>query len=439
MHVAILGGGISGLTTAYYLNKAGIEFTLIEKGKPGGCIQSDSIDQSIVDFGPNTIRDKDGSILKLIEELGISSQLLTISEDFKTRYIVRDGQLCALKAHPNSLLKSPILPFRDILRILKEPFIKGDYHPNESVQEFFERRIGSEATKYLVDPIFSGIYAGDISAMSAKEIVPTLMEFEKNHGSIFKGIINKRDKEKHSPTILNFKKGIQTLTDALYAKIEKHVIIDEVREIEKSDAGYTITLNEGKTNASHIISTLPAYVLSSLIRDWDPTLSYHLSDIQYPPILSTQLIFNQRDIDFQQKGFGFLVPRVEKIKLLGAIWKTNLFGAHTKEGRLQFNLLAGGAHNTAIHLNDEGHVIDEFKSILQTEAEPIVVKSKLWKHAIPQFHIGYHKIRNQMDAFEQEHPKFYIGGNFRWGVSIPDCVRGGSEIADLFRNMKLPS
>src|SRR6056297_810860 len=188
--VLVLGGGISGLATSWFLHKAGVPFTLIEKdSKAGGVISSSNIEGTIVDYGPNSLRDKDGELRALANEVGLEDDLIRISEAFKTRYIVRDRELQELAPSPKTLFTTKVLSTKGKLRVLAEPFISSGTAEDESVGAFLERRIGKEAVDYLVDPVFSGIYAGDIYRISKKEILPGLAENEQMFGSLVMGTL----------------------------------------------------------------------------------------------------------------------------------------------------------------------------------------------------------------------------------------------------------
>ncbi|MDZ7808184.1 MAG: protoporphyrinogen oxidase [Gracilimonas sp.] len=206
--VLVLGGGISGLSTAWFLYKAGIPFTLFEKEKKsGGVISSSEIDGTVVDFGPNSLRDRDGALRALAEEIGLKDDIIEISEAFKTRYIVRDRELQELVPSPKTLFTTKVLSAKGKWRVFAEPFISKGPDEDESVGDFLERRIGKEAVDYLVDPVFSGIYAGDIYSISKKEILPKLAENEQKFGSLVMGTLrSKKKKSNVRPVVLSFKR-----------------------------------------------------------------------------------------------------------------------------------------------------------------------------------------------------------------------------------------
>ncbi|MBD3616608.1 MAG: protoporphyrinogen oxidase [Gracilimonas sp.] len=434
--IIILGGGISGLATAWYLHKAGISFKLIEKEEEtGGVISSQKAKETVFDFGPNSLRDHDGFIRELAEEAGLKDDIIQISEAFKTRFIVRNRELQRLTPSVKTLATTEVLSVKAKVRMLAEPFIPKGETEDESVGAFLERRIGKEAVEYLVDPVFSGIYAGDIFKMSKYEILPKLAETENKFGSLVMGMFrSKREKSEIKPMILTFKKGIQQLTNAVTEKLSAHILNEEVINLKKIRSGFEVKTDAGTHQASTVITCLPAYTLCSIMSEFNPELSQTLGKIDYAPMLSTQVIFNKKDIEFPESGFGFLVPRKENIRLLGAIWKSSIFPELTSEGKLHYTLMAGGAHDRSILSSPvekiEEAIVQEFSELMGISANPTVIKSKLWTKAIPQFQVGYGRIRNEITKSEQENQGLYVGGNYRWGVSVPDCVKGAKELVN---------
>lgn len=433
-NVLVLGGGISGLAVAWNLYKAGIPFKLIEKkAETGGVISSHITHDTVLDFGPNSLRDRDGSIRKLAEEVGLRDEIVQISEAFKTRFIVRNKKLHALTPSPLTFLTTKVISGKSKLRVLAEPFISKGSSEDESMGAFLERRIGKEAVEYLVDPVFSGIYAGDIYRISKKEILPKLAENEQKFGSIVMGALrSKREKPEIKPMVLTFRKGIQQLTEAISTELSDHILNEEVTGIRKTKRGFEVETSEQKYHAEKVISCLPAHSLSSVLNGFDPALSQTLRSIDYAPMLSTQVIFNAKGIELPQSGFGFLIPRKENLRLLGAIWKSSIFPELTSKGKTHFTLMTGGAHDPDILSDDiqdvEQKILSEFSELMHTSSKPEFIKSKLWRKAIPQFHVGYESTRSEFKRAEAATPGFYLGGNYRWGVSVPDCVKGAEKL-----------
>ena len=440
--VLILGGGISGLATAWFLHKRGIPFRLLEKEPAtGGKIKSETGAGSVFDFGPNTIRDKSGKILELAGELGLQDEIVEISEVSKTRYLARNGKLHKIGPGIRSTVSAKILSNSAKLRILKEPFIPAGPIQEESVGDFFERRIGKEAVDYLIDPIFSGIYAGDVYNLSKSVIIPQLAEMEYKHGSITKGGLKEKAKKKEpkgrgKSSVITFKKGLQQFTDALSEKLKDFIVQDEALRIESNVEGLKIITKNNEYTSDRVISCLPAYVLAKIAGEEFPAMSKVLHKVEYAPVLTTQVFYNRADISFAQSGFGFLVPHAEKLNLLGAIWKSQIFPQLTDDDKIHFTLMAGGALNPKIAdepiEETEQKALKDFSTLMKIVAEPVLTKSYLWKHAIPQFNVGFNIVRQQIQQKSEQIPGFYVGSNFMWGASLSECLEGAEELSRSF-------
>lgn len=436
--IAVLGGGISGLSAAWYLKKKGFEVTLFEAQEDtGGVIRSVSNQYSVFDFGPNTIRDKTGSVSEMITDLGLEDEMLSMSEGSKTRFIVRNGELKKIKQNPISFLFSDVLSWKGKKELFSEPIRKStNSDSDESIGFFLERRIGKEAVEYLADPFFSGIYAGDIYSLSKNKLIGKLADFEQEYGSISKGFLKSRkEKSSFKPKVISFKKGVQQLTDKLTERLENSILHEEVKSLQVQQSNFKVTTADHEYIFDKVVSCLPAYVLKEVLKTDDQKLENSLSEIDYSPMLSTQLVFKKEDLNLPENGFGFLVPRKENIRLLGAIWKSNIFPDQTEDEYVHVNLMTGGSHDIKVIDQDisdiEKEVIQEFSTIMNMNGDVEMVSSKLWKNAIPQFHVGFESVEESMDRFQQENTGFYIGGNFRWGVSASDCVDGAKNLSEF--------
>lgn len=436
--IAVLGGGISGLSTAWYLKKKGFEVTLFEAQEDtGGVIRSVSNQYSVFDFGPNTIRDKTGSVSEMITDLGLEDEVLSMSEGSKTRFIVKNGELKKIKQNPISFLFSDVLSWKGKKVLFSEPIrksLKSD--SDESIGSFLERRIGKEAVEYLADPFFSGIYAGDIYSLSKNKLIGKLSDFEQEYGSISKGFLKSRKKKSSfKPKVISFKKGVQQLTDKLTERLENSILHEEVKSLQVQQSNFKVTTAEQDYNFDKVVSCLPAHVLKEVLKTDDQKLGNSLSEINYSPMLSTQLVFKKEDLNLSENGFGFLVPRKENTRVLGAIWKSNIFPDQTEDEYVHVNLMTGGSHDIKVIDQDirdiEKEVIEEFSAIMNVKGDVEMVSSKLWKNAIPQFHVDFASVEESMDRFQKENEGFYIGGNYRWGVSVSDCVDGAKKLSEF--------
>jgi oxygen-dependent protoporphyrinogen oxidase len=243
---------------------------------------------------------------------------------------------------------------------------------------------------------------------------------------------SKKEKKSVKPMVLSFRKGIQQLTNAMTEKLSEHIVYDEVLRVQKLSYGYKLTTEEGAYETQKVISCVPAFSLGRMLEGFEPEVSALLTDIDYAPMLSTQILFEKEQVDFEKHGFGFLVPRKENIRLLGAIWKSSIFPSLSDENLHHFTLMTGGAHDRNVLSDSTDHieqqVVEEFQKLMGVIQDPVLVKSRLWPKAIPQMNVGYEGIKESLSKFEEEYSGFYFGGNYRWGISVPDCISGANRI-----------
>ncbi|HEX8249355.1 MAG TPA: protoporphyrinogen oxidase, partial [Pyrinomonadaceae bacterium] len=356
--VCIIGGGISGLCTAYSLKKRGVRVLLLEKNSfAGGNIQTEKFDRFLIEYGPNSTLAAE-HLFELADELGLTSEIASADSAAKKRYILKDGKLQALPMKIVSLIGSKSFSAGAKLRLLKEPFIKSKAAEDESISDFFARRLGREIVDYAVDPFVSGIFAGNPDNLSLKSAFPKLFELEKNYGSLLKGaIFSPKEKKSKVPKsvsrTVSFKNGMQTLTDKLFAELgESAKLNTEVFEIKKAENGkYSLQTNDEKINAeifdSIVIST-PSFVAARLIKSFDIELSERLADIYHSPIAVVFTAFKKENIKFDMDGFGFLIPKVERRKILGSLWNSAVFAGRAPENFHLLTTFIGGARNAEL-------------------------------------------------------------------------------------------
>jgi oxygen-dependent protoporphyrinogen oxidase len=440
----IIGGGISGLCAAYRLKKQGVDVTLLEKNNSvGGNIKTEKIDDFLIEYGPNSTLVSE-HLFELISELNLTSEIAYANSTAKKRYILKNNILQALPMKIISLVGNKSFSAKAKLRLLKEPFIKSKAATDESISEFFSRRLGREIVDYAVDPFISGIFAGNPDNLSIKSAFPKLFELEKNHGSLLKGaIFSPKEKKSKVPKTasrtISFKNGMQTLTDKLAENLGESVRLNvEVFEITKTENGeYNLCTNDEKINNeafdSVVIST-PSFIAAHLIKNFDVELSEQLTNIYHPPIAVVLTAFKKENIKFDLDGFGFLIPKVEQRKILGSLWNSVIF---ENRAPADFHLLTtfiGGARNAELADNSEEDLIkialEELNSILGLNGEPIFTRVKKWEKAIPQYNIGYEKITESIENFQIQNAGIFFCSNFYRGISVSDCIKNSALAAE---------
>ncbi|MBX3008856.1 MAG: protoporphyrinogen oxidase [Melioribacteraceae bacterium] len=449
--VVILGAGISGLTTAYWLFKDGFDVTILEDRKePGGSMQTRFEEGFLTDLGPNSGLETTPLIKQIVDEVGLTDKMIYASDSSNKRYILRNGQLHALPTSLPVFLSTKLFSLKGKLRLFAEPFIgKSDDGYYQSIAQFVTRRLGTEFFDYAIDPFVSGVFAGDPHKLSVKSAFPKLYRLEELYGGLVKGMFKgarerkkRNEKSKQSAKMFSFIDGMQSFPTAIAEKLKDKIHFEsEVKSVERRDEKWIINYehnNEVKEiNADIVISTLPAVNVADVFGALDSELKNHLNQIYYPPVMVLYLGFKKSAVGQTLDGFGYLIPSKEKKTYLGAIWSSVIFPNRCSEENAAFTIFIGGARMS--HLfemqKDEliGKVISEFKSQMKISDNPIFLKEHLWHKAIPQYNLGYIEHENYFDKFEKEHPGLFVSGNFRGGISVGDCVKN-SEI--VFNKVK---
>jgi oxygen-dependent protoporphyrinogen oxidase len=452
--IVILGAGISGLSTAYWLKKEGFDVKILElKSEPGGAMETFRQNGFLVDFGPNSGLETTPLIRQLVNEVRLSDEMIYASEVSNKRFILRDNQLYALPTSASVFLKTKLFSIKGKLRLFGEPFIgKSADGYYQSIAEFVRRRLGQEFLDYAIDPFVSGVFAGDPYKLSVKSAFPKLYRLEEIYGGLVKGMIKgarerkkRAEESKQSAKMFSFTNGMQSFPKAIAQKLNNNILYEcRVQSVERRDNQWRVTYEfSGKiqeTLSDIVLSTVPAYVTSKIFGSLDENLIQHLEDIYYPPVMVLYLGFNKKDIGIPLDGFGYLIPSKEKKNFLGAIWSSTIFPNRCDDDKAAFTLFVGGARSPQLFDTDKQILVDnalnEFKEIMKINADPVFLQERIWQKAIPQYNLGYIEHENYFDKFEKENPGIFLGGNYRGGISVGDCVKNSDMV---FQKIKLQS
>ncbi len=435
--IGIIGGGISGLTAAFLLKKNGCEVTLFEKsGRVGGNIQTLKIDDFLVEYAPNSLL-KSPRLVDLIKDLNLERQVLTANAANKKRYVLQNGKLKSLPMSIAKMAASDYFSLNARLRLLKEPFVRTKSPENESVAQFFERRLGREIVERAADPFIAGIYAGNPANLSVRAAFPRLYQLEKEYGSLFVGsIFSKSEKaDEGFPRTFSFVNGVQTLTDRLAENLGESVTTDaNVLKIEKlADGKWLVKTDFDEDIFDALIISTPAESAANLIENMDANLSEQLRRIYYPPIAMVFFGVRKESLAQDLDGFGFLVPSSERRKILGTIWNSAVFENRAPGGYHLLTTFVGGVRNAELFEKSDDEllevVFDELKSILGLREKPEFTHIKRWRKAIPQYLLGYEKIENGIEEFENKNQGIRFCSNFYKGISVGDCVKNAYRTA----------
>ncbi|PID56149.1 MAG: protoporphyrinogen oxidase [Ignavibacteriae bacterium] len=439
--IIIIGAGISGLATAHWLEKEGYDVTIIEeKTEPGGAMQTKLSNNFLIDFGTNSGTETTPKIRELVNDIGLSNEMIYANENSKIRYILKNNELTPLPTSPTQFLKTKLFSNSAKLRILKEPFIgKSEDGYNQSIADFVRRRLGDEFLENAIDPFVSGVFAGNPAELSVKSAFPKLYRLEEKYGGLIKGTIkgarerrNNPEKSKQYAKMFSFKNGMQSFPRAIEKNLKgKKYYGSIVESISKQDKKIVIEMEykgkKGKLTSDVLLSTIPAYKLSKISDSIDKELTKHLNEIYYPPVLVLFLGYDREVITRELDGFGFLIPSKEKKSFLGAIWSSSIFVNRTSRETEAFTIFVGGTKNPDFKIDDVKNRIDEvlkeFHDIMGIDANPTLIEWKFWNKAIPQYNIGYREHEEYFYKFEENNPGIFLGGNYIGGISVGDCIK----------------
>lgn len=447
--IAIIGGGITGLTTAFRLQQKNIPVTLYEaSARVGGVIETSRHEGYLAEFGPNTILDTSPKIGALIRDLGLEQRRLYADACASNRYIVRGGKPLLVPDSPLAFLMTSLFSPAAKLRLLAEPFIRpvGEDH-EESLAEFVTRRIGSEFLDYAINPLVAGIYAGDPARLSVKHAFPKLYALEKRYGSLILGQILGARERKARPEVskdrarkLSFDEGLQVLTDTLSERLTKEIQFQSpVNRFRQTSRGWVVeTRAEGRleqTEHEAVVFAGPTYRLPELQLLSDRCLSWSpLAQIHYPPVASVVLGFRREDVAHPLDGFGVLIPEVEGFKILGTLFSSSLFPGRAPEGHVTLTSYIGGDRAPELALSDPETLVNltlkDLSVILGVKGRPTFKHPVLFSKAIPQYEVGYGRYKDLMNDIEEKASGFFMAGHYRNGISLSDSIVAGHDVAE---------
>ena len=437
--VIVIGAGVSGLTTAYWLKKSGFDVTVLEQeNRTGGSIRTESTDGFLIDLGPNSTLETSKVLTDLIDDIDLNNEKIYASETSANRFIVKNGELQSVPTSMTGFLKTSLFSPAAKMRLIKEPFIKPTHADDISLAEFVRYRLGKEFLDYAINPFVAGVYAGDPEQLSTPAAFPKLFALEQKYGSLIKGaILGARERKKRGEVakdrakLFSFRQGMQTLTDRLTNLLNKQIKLGTtISRIIKTELGFELEVtangNSEKLIADKVVLSIPAGPTAKMIQNLSPASALLLKQIDYPPVAVVFTGFKLQNIGRNPDGFGFLVPEVENRKILGSIWSSTIFPGRAPEGHVAFTTFVGGTRQPALALSDEESllkiVLDDLKPLMKLNGKPVFTRVKQWEKAIPQYAMGYQKIQKLFDSLQSEFPGMYFSGNLQRGISVGDSV-----------------
>jgi protoporphyrinogen/coproporphyrinogen III oxidase len=448
--VAIIGGGISGLSAAYYLAQAGIPSTIVEaRPRLGGVIQSERVAGCMIEAGPDSFLSAKPAAMELIRELGLADEVIGSNDHLRVTYVWKGGRLVPLpdglqfmvptKLMP--LLATRLLGWRTKLRMGMELFRPPGRHPeDQSVADFVTSHYGAEAVDYLAEPLLSGIYGGSPSALSISSVLPRFVELEAKYGSLTKGVLAElkanKAQSKRLPLFRTLKGGLGQMVSALTARLEGHATILHCRAeaVERTGGGFRIRLDDGWLECPQLVLACEAHNAATLTAGLDARLADLLGGIPYSSSMTVALGFPDSAFPQPLHCFGFLVPKRERRRLVACTWVGTKFSHRVPSGTTLLRCFLGGMDDGAILTESDDAIVatvmDELHEIAGFRAAPAFSRIFRWPRSMAQYTVGHPARLAEIEARASAIPGFQLAGNAYTGIGIPDCIRMGKQASE---------
>ncbi len=458
--IAIIGGGISGLSAAYTIEKkrqsgTPVDYVLFESSpRLGGVLVTDRVEGCLVEAGPDSFLTEKPWAADLCGKIELGDQLIGSNDSERKTYIVAKGKL---EVMPDGLMFmvptkimptvfSPLFSWRTKIRMAAEWF-----HPprkaseDETVAEMVERHYGSEMVELLADPLLSGVYGGEASQLSVRAVLPRFADMESKHGSLGRAMLESRKKARKKmgaaanvparPLFTSLKEGMQQMVDALVARLEANALKTSslVQLVIRQNNAWTVSAGYQSDQFDAVIIATPAHAAADLLQGADENLSRDLGEIQYSSSVTVTLGYDEKVRRSLPPGFGFLVPRSAGLRMLAATFVHNKFPHRAPEDRALVRCFLGGARDEQILEASEKEILQivrgELRQIIALDAEPLFTRVYKWKSSMAQYSVGHLERLQRIESLRQKLPGLALAGNGYNGIGVPDCVRSGTEAA----------
>jgi protoporphyrinogen/coproporphyrinogen III oxidase len=458
--VAIIGGGISGLSAAYALQKqraagADVDYLLYEtSSRLGGVLHSELVHKCLIEAGPDSFLTEKSWAADLCREIGLEDQLITSNDAQRKTYVVKNGRLVPI---PNGLmfmaptrvmptLFSQLFSWNTKAKIAREWFdapesmVTGD----ESVAAFVERHYGQEMLDQLVAPLLAGVYGGDARQMSMRAVLPRFVEMEKKYGSLSRGMLQRRkaspSRNPPRPLFTALKGGMQQLADALANSLQPEFVRPDtsVQALQPQGSKWLVSAGYDSDQVDAVIIAAPAYVAAKLLHIADLTLAAQLAAIPYNSSITVALAFDNKVRESLAPGFGFLVPKNEPLEILAATFVHNKFPFRAPEDIALIRCFLGGTNADRYMQMDDLRITEivrrDLQRVLGITADPLFTSISRWIRSMAQYTVGHLDRMARIDELRRKLPGLALAGNAYTGIGIPDCIRSGmNAAADVLR------
>jgi oxygen-dependent protoporphyrinogen oxidase len=461
--IAIVGAGIAGLSTAYYLARSSqqggqqLEIVLLEKGgRLGGSILTEQADGFLMEGGPDCFISEKPWALHLCRELGLEQEVIGTNQQVRRTFILLKGGLHEIPEGfmllaPTSLwpfVKSSLFSLPGKARMgldLILPRKKSD--AEESLGAFVRRRLGREALERIAEPLVAGIHAGDPETMSLQSTFPRFIDLEQGHRSLIWGMYQRKKQFAHLrpryTMFITLRHGMEGLITALENTLSPRIIsleqgvvgVEKITGKPSQRPRYRLRLPGKKKamEADAVVLATPAFATAELLQGISGDIAHQLSTIPYVSTATINLAYDRSQIGHPLDGYGFVVPRLEKRSIMAATFSSVKFTGRAPEGKVLLRCFVGGAKNEDIVSWGDAELLaavrGDIEDILRIKGEPLLQRICRWKKAMPQYTLGHEKKLSSIEQGLAKHPGLFLTGSAYRGIGISDCIHEGGLIA----------
>ena len=458
--VAVIGGGIAGLAAAYRLMELAaahampLQVSLFERGpRLGGALDTIRRDGFVIETGADSILAEKPAAANLAKRVGLEPEMVGTIERFRKTYVVRGGRLVEIPegfallapARFGPILKSPLLSPIGKLRIAIEPLIpRRRESGDESLGSFVRRRMGREVLDRIAQPLAAGIYTADPDRLSLGATMPRFIEMERKYGSVIRGLrrANRARPEQAAgggarwSLFFSFRGGVGALVDALAARLGECVRTQtEVLELSADGGRWKLRLQAGaEFEADAVVLAAPAHAASRMLAKLAPRLAESLGKVKYSSAATVNLAYRESDFPRPPETFGFVVPTIERRKIIAASFASLKYPGRAPAGTVLLRAFLGGALNDQMMRLDDTAMAaaarEELAALLELRAEPMLTLIRRWPDSMPQYAVGHLERVTEIEREAAEIPGLALAGAAYRGVGIPDCIRSGEQAAE---------
>ena len=465
--IAIVGGGISGLTAAYTLaqgRERGVpvsDFLIEADDRLGGVVRTEHLEGYVLEGGPDSFISEKPEAAALCRELGLGDSLIGSNDDERQTYILRKGKLVPLPeglmllapTRIRPFLKSSLLPLPSKLMVATEWFVTPtkprDY--DESIGTFVRRHFGKAMLENIVDPLLAGVYGGDAKSLSVESVLPRFRDMENQHGSLIRGAMAARRRvgkarEKSNSLFMTLKNGLGDLTSALESRLDPSRIHLGQRVVSVERIGhhwkspYRIRCEGNQTyEADAVILALPVHECASFFASFTQDLVDACRGVPYSSAITVNLGFDEAVAAALPPGFGFLVPGKERSRLLACTFVHRKFPHRAPGDKALLRCFLGGTRDPEVMQLSNNEILlvvrQELRSILGVEAQPLFSLISRWPFSMAQYNVGHKDRIMRIAGLIQKYPHLHLAGNAYSGIGLSDCIRTGREAAEQAMDM----